>query len=176
MSTNLPLQEGHPEGAPSPISGCWAPLAPPFPLPSAPSSAPSSSARRSGEGTEPLPAPHLPPHPPCALPFSFHSHVNSSPPRAKKKERTWPRCRKCSPVCQGEERREIKANKTSKSKIPKPPLGHPAAVKVNTGNWQRRESPSRIKPRQLWSLGWIDQARLHFQGRDGRPRQTRLFC
>lgn len=126
-------------------------------------------------GGQSLTAPHFPPHPPCTLPFSFHSRVNSSPLRTKKKERTWPRCRKCSPVCQGEERREIKANKTSKSKIPKPPLGHPAAVKFNTDTRHRGESPSQIQPKQLRSLGFRDQAGLPFQGRDGGPQQARLF-
>lgn len=115
-------------------------------LPSSSGLSPSSSLcagiRQGLRGrAQSLPAPHFPPHPPCILPFSFHSHVNSSPLRAKKKERTWPRSRKCSPVCQGEERREIKANKASESKIPKPPLRHPAAVKVNTGSRQRGGKP-----------------------------------
>lgn len=151
-------------------------LPPPSPLPSTLCSLThslSSSARGLGEGMEPLTAPRFPP---CTLPFSFHSHVNSSPPRAKKKERTRPRCRKCSPVCQGEERREIKANKTSKSKIPKPPLGHPAAVKVNTGTWQRRESPAQIKNQAAVESGVDRPARLHFQGRDGCPQWARLSC
>lgn len=78
--------------------------------------------------------------------------------------------------CQGEERREIKANKTSKSKISKSPLWCLAAVKVNTGTWQRGEKASQIKARQLWSLGRTDQARLHFQGRDGRPHRLVYFA
>lgn len=103
------------------------------------------------------------------LPFSFHSRVNTSPPRAKKKGVTQPRCQRCSPACQEEERTEVKANKTPESKIPRPPLGT-AAVKANTGTW-RWGGGSQIKARQPWSLGLIGQARLHFQGCDGRPRR-----
>lgn len=33
-----------------------------------------------------------------------------------------------------------------------------------------------MKAKQLWSLGCIDQARLHFQGRDGCPRGLVYFA
>lgn len=102
----------------------------------------------------------------CLLHFT--GRVNTSPLRAEKKEITQPRCRQCSPVCQREERREIKANKTSKSQIPKPPLGYLAAVKVNTGTWRRGE-PIPNKMQAAVECGIHRPTRLHFQACDRRP-------
>lgn len=77
--------------------------------------------------------------------------------------------------CQGKERREIKANKTSKSKIPKPPLWYPAAVKVNTGRWHRGKTHPEKKP---GSCGvWDSQTKRGCVSKGAMGAlAARLFC
>lgn len=63
--------------------------------------------------------------------------VKASPPRATgKKKITQLGCCQPSPVCQ---KREIKANKTSKGKIPKPPFGTQQLSKKTQGPQERGE-------------------------------------
>lgn len=63
--------------------------------------------------------------------------VKASPPRATgKKKITQLGCCQPSPVCQ---KREIKANKTSKGKLPKPPFGTQQLSKKTQGPQERGE-------------------------------------
>lgn len=146
---------GRPRQAPS--LAVWVPLAL---LPSSPL-VPSAT-----EGTEPHSPPPLPLH---ALPFSFHSRVNTSPLRAKKKEITQPRCRQCSPVCQGEERREIKANKTSKGKNLQTSSRVPGSCQSQHRRLVEGGKPVPSKTQAAVESGIHRPTRLHFQGRDRRP-------
>ena len=131
-----------------------------------PCSLPLLSVPSATEGTEPHSPPPLPPH---ALPFSFHSRVNTSPLRAKKKEITQPRCRQCSPVCQGEERREIKANKTSKGKNLQTSSRVPGSCQSQHRRLVEGGKPVPSKTQAAVESGIHRPTRLQFQGRDRRP-------